>query len=114
MLATEGRGAKIVGRMGKEVDVAGGRAAARLAALNALAVAREHLGSLDFVKRVVRLGVYIVTYGDFDEHPRVADGASELLRDVLGPEKNAARMVIGVASLPLGSPIELEVILEVT
>src|ERR1700736_1033962 len=56
MLPTEGRGAKFIGRIGAELDVQAGRQAARLAALNALAVARQHLGSLDKVTRIVRLG----------------------------------------------------------
>jgi len=70
------------------------------------------LGSLDKVTRVVRLGVYIATSGDFFDQPRVADGASELLRDIFGADKMPARLVMGVASLPMGMPIELEVILE--
>src|SRR6266404_642465 len=78
MLPTEGHGAKFIGRVGAELDVEAGRKAAHLAALNALAVAREYLGSLDKVTRIVRLGVYIATSGDFFDQPRVADGASEL------------------------------------
>jgi enamine deaminase RidA (YjgF/YER057c/UK114 family) len=114
MLPTEGRAAKFVGRVGAELDVEAGRKAARLAALNALAVARQHLGSLDKVTRIVRLGVSVATLGDVRDHPKVADGASELLRDVFGKEKNPSRMVYGVASLPLGTPVELELIFEVT
>ena len=91
-----------------------GAEAAHLAALNVLAVARQHLGSLDKVTRVVRLGVSIVTSGDVRDHPRIADGASELLQDVFGPDKNPSRIVYGVASLPLGVPVELEAILEVS
>jgi enamine deaminase RidA (YjgF/YER057c/UK114 family) len=113
MLPTEGRAAKLTGRVGAEVGVEAGSKAARLAALNALAVARQHLGSLDKVSRVVRLGVSIATSGDFRDQPKVADGASELLQDVFGKEKNPSRLVYGVASLPLGTPVELEVILEV-
>jgi enamine deaminase RidA (YjgF/YER057c/UK114 family) len=113
MLPTEGRAAKYAGRVGAELDVEAGRKAARLAALNALAVARQHLGSLDKVTRVVKLGTLIATQGDVRELPRVADGASELLQDVFGKEKNPSRLVYGVASLPLGTPIELEVIFEV-
>ena len=56
----------------------------------------------------------IATSGDFFDHPRVADAASDLLRDVFGIEKTAVRLVIGVASLPLGAPIELDVTFEVT
>ena len=113
MLPTEGRGAKFVGRVGAELDVEAGRKAAHLAALNALAVARQHLGSLDKVTRIVRLGVSVATIGDVRDQPKVADGASELLQDVFGKEMNPSRLVYGVASLPLGVPVELEVIFEV-
>jgi enamine deaminase RidA (YjgF/YER057c/UK114 family) len=113
MLPTEGRASKFIGRVGAELDVETGRKAAHLAALNVLAVARQHLGSLDKVARVVRLGVSIATSGDVRDQPKVADGASELLQDVFGKEKNPCRLVYGVASLPLGTPVELEVIFEV-
>ena len=113
MLPTEGREAKIIGRVGAELDVETGRKAARLAALNVLAVARQHLGSLDKVTRVVRLGVSVATSGDVRDQPKVADAASELLQDVFGKEKNPCRLVYGAASLPLGTPVELEVIFEV-
>ena len=114
MLPTEGRGPKFIGRVGAELDIESGRKAARLAALNALAVAKQHLGSLDKVKRIVRLGVVVATSGDVREHPKVADGASELLQDVFGNSKNPSRLVYGVASLPLGAPVELELIFEVS
>ena len=113
MLSTEGRAAKFVSRVGAELDVEAGRKAARLAALNVLAVAREHLGSLDKVTRVVRLGVSVATSGDVRDQPKVANAASELLQDVFGKDKNPCRLVYGVASLPLGTPVELEVIFEV-
>src|SRR3989454_344415 len=93
--------------------VEAGRKAAHLAALNALAVTREYLGSLDKVTRIVRLGVAVATSGDVRDQPKVADGASELLQDVFGKDKNPCRLVYGVASLPLGTPVELEVIFEV-
>ena len=104
---------KYLGRVGKEVDVESGRDAVRTATLGALAVAKEHLGSLDRVTRVVRLGVFMATSGDFFDQPRVADAASDLFRDLFGADKMAVRLVIGVASLPLGMPVELEVIFEV-
>ena len=113
MLPTEGRTAKFIGRVGAELDVEAGRAAARVAALNVLAVARQHLGSLDKVTRIVRLGVSVATSGDVREQPKVADAASELLQDVFGKDKSPCRLVYGVASLPLGAPVELEVIFEV-
>src|SRR5882757_10615298 len=113
MLPTEGRVAKFVGRVGAELDVEAGRQAAHLAVLNGLAVARQHLGSLDKVVRIVRLGVSIATSGDVREHPKVADGASNLLQDVFGKDKNPSRLIFGVASLPLGTPVELEIIFEI-
>ena len=113
MLPTEGRVAKFIGRVGAELDVETGRKAAYLAGLNALAVAREHLGSLDKVTRVIRLGVLVATAGDVRDQPKVADAASDLLQDVFGKDKNPCRMVYGVASLPLGTPVELELIFEV-
>ena len=104
---------KYLGRLGKELDAEAGRDAALTAAFSALAAARQHLGSLDRVARVVRLGVFIATSGDFFDQPRVADAVSDLFRDIFGAEKMAVRLVIGVASLPLGMPVELEVIFEV-
>jgi enamine deaminase RidA (YjgF/YER057c/UK114 family) len=113
MLPTEGRSAKFIGRIGAELDVEAGRNAAQLAALNVLAVTRQHLGSLDKIARIVRLGVSMATSGDVRDQPKVADGASELLQNVFGKDKNPCRLVYGVASLPLGTPVELEVIFEV-
>jgi enamine deaminase RidA (YjgF/YER057c/UK114 family) len=113
MLPTEGHGAKFVGRVGAELDVEAGRKAAQLAALNVLAVVQQHLGSLDRVTRVVRLGVSVATSGDVREQPKVADAASDLLQDIFGKNKSPCRLVYGVASLPLGTPVELEVIFEV-
>jgi enamine deaminase RidA (YjgF/YER057c/UK114 family) len=89
------------------------RKAAHLAALNVLAIARQHLGSLDKVARIVRLGVSVATSGDVRDQPKVADAASELLQNVFGQDKSPCRLVYGVASLPLGAPVELEIIFEV-
>jgi enamine deaminase RidA (YjgF/YER057c/UK114 family) len=113
MLPTEGHAASFIGRLGAELDVEAGRKAEHLAALNVLAVARQHLGSLDKVTRVVRLGVSVATSGDLRDQPKVADAASQLLQDVFGKDKSPCRLVYGVASLPLGAPVELEVIFEV-
>jgi enamine deaminase RidA (YjgF/YER057c/UK114 family) len=113
MLPTEGREAKFIGRVGAELDVEAGHAAARLAALNGLAVAKQHLGSLDKVKRIIRLGVAVATSGDVRDQPKIADGASELLQDVFGTDKNPCRLVYGVASLPLGTSVALELIFEI-
>jgi enamine deaminase RidA (YjgF/YER057c/UK114 family) len=113
VLPVVGHEPKFVGRLGKEVDVEQGREAARLATLNVLSVARDHLGSLDKVTRVVKLTAYLATEADFFAQPKVADGASELLRDVFGEDQLPVRMVLGVASLPLGVPVVVEVLFEV-
>jgi enamine deaminase RidA (YjgF/YER057c/UK114 family) len=114
MLPTVGHEPKFLGRAGKELNAEQVRSAAYAAALNALAVARQHLGSLDRISRVARLGVYIATAGGFADHVTVADAASELLRDILGEDKMSSRLVFGVESLPLGVPVELEAIFEVS
>ena len=104
---------KYVGRLGQELDAESGRDALRIASMSALSAARAHLGTLDKVTRVVRLGIYLATSGDFVDQPKVADAASELFESIFVKEKTSVRMVLGVASLPLGMPVELEVILEV-
>ncbi len=113
MLATFGHTASVVGIVGKDLDVKVDRAAAYTAALNVLALTKKQLGSLNRVSHVARLGVYVAAMPAFTEHPKVADAASELLRDVFGEETVSSRLVFDIASLPLGSPVELEVILEV-
>ena len=79
---------KYLGRLGKELDAEAGRDAAYTAALSALAAAKKHLGSLDRVTRVVRLGVFMATSGDFFDQPRVADAVSDLFRDIFGSRQN--------------------------
>ena len=113
MLPTEGHAAKLIGRVGAELDVEAGRKAAHLAALNVLAVVRQHLGSLDKVTGLSGSACRWATSGDISDQPKVADAASELLQDVFGKDKSPCRLVYGVASLPLGTPVELEVIFEV-
>jgi enamine deaminase RidA (YjgF/YER057c/UK114 family) len=113
ILPVIGHEPKFVGRLGREYNVEQGREAARIAALNVLSAARNYLGSLDKVTRVVRLVTYIATEGDFFAQPKVADAASELLREVFGEDKLPVRMVLGVASLPLGVPVVSEVLFEV-
>ena len=112
-LPVENRKPAFLGMIGKDLTLDQGRQAARLACLNGLAAAREHLGSLDRVTKVVRLGVSLVTTADFKDHPKVADAASELLVEVFGKDKTSTRMVLGMATLPLGLPVLVELILEV-
>jgi enamine deaminase RidA (YjgF/YER057c/UK114 family) len=113
MLPVKEKMLQYVGRLGKELDEAAGRDALRTATLNALAAAKAHVASLDCVTRVVSVKVFLSTHGDFYNQPIVADAASELLRDVFGEDKMSVRSVVGVASLPLGAPVMLEVVFEV-
>jgi enamine deaminase RidA (YjgF/YER057c/UK114 family) len=113
-LPLEGGTPKFVGRVGGELSIEDGRRATYLAALNALAATREHLGSLDRVTRVVRLAVSLLTTPEFRQHPKVADAASELLASVFGADRTSTRLVYGAASLPLGVCAVVELILEVS
>jgi enamine deaminase RidA (YjgF/YER057c/UK114 family) len=96
------------GRVGAEVDLATGVEAARVCALNVLAQLRAAAGSLDNIDRLVKVTVFVASADDFTQQPQVADGASKLLIDVLGPAGAHARSAIGVAALPLGTPVEIE------
>lgn len=103
-----------IGCVGATLTVAEGRNAATLAALNGLAVARGALGSLNRIRRVVRLTVHIATTPDFCEHAAVADGASELLAALFQDTGGHTRLALGASSLPARMPVELEMIFELT
>ena len=113
MLPVIGHEPQYLGRVGDALSVEDGRKAAEMACLNALSAANAHLGGLDKITGVAKLGVYIATEGDFRDHPKVADGASELLVKVFGVRMLSSRIVLGVASLPLGMPIEIELAFEI-
>ena len=102
-----------IGRVGTDLTVMEGREAARLAALNGLAVAKAALGSLDRIRRLVRLTVHIATGPDFSEHAAVADGASELLAALFKDGGGHTRLALGASSLPAQMPVELELIFAV-
>lgn len=102
------------GKLGQNVSLDEGAQLARVCTLNALAIVRAHLGSLDRVVRVVRVGGFVASAQDFIEHPKVINGASQLLVDVFGEAGRHARAAIGVAELPLGAPVEVEFLFEVS
>jgi enamine deaminase RidA (YjgF/YER057c/UK114 family) len=102
------------GRLGDGLDVATGADAARRCALQALSALRAELGSLDRVKRIVRLGVFVASAPGFTDQPKVANGASDLLAEVFGDAGRHARAAVGVSALPLGAPVEVEVLAEIT
>jgi len=101
------------GRLGENFSIQDGQAAARLASLNALAVAKQHLGTLDRLKKLVKLTVLLATTEQFTDHATVADGASDLFVQVFGPDLSHVRLVYGVQSLPIGAPLIVEVIFEI-
>ncbi|MBI2077626.1 MAG: RidA family protein [Euryarchaeota archaeon] len=103
---------KFKGKVGATVTLAQGQESARLACLNALAVVKEALGSLDKVKRVVKANVYVACTNDFTDQPKVANGATELLRDLWGEAGLPARAAVGVNVLPMDIPVELELVVE--
>jgi enamine deaminase RidA (YjgF/YER057c/UK114 family) len=103
----------IAGRLGENLSVEQGQEAARIGALNALAVAKHHLGDLDRLKKLVKLTVLMVTTEQFVEHAVVADGASKLFVQIFGAELGHTRLVYGVQSMPIGAPVIVDTIFEI-
>ena len=101
------------GRLGADLDVAAGAAAAKQTGLAILATVRDHLGSLDKVVRVVKALGLVRCTPEFEDQPKVINGFSDLMVDVFGPSGKAARSAIGTNSLPGGIAVEIEVIFEV-
>jgi len=101
------------GKLGKELTVEQGREAARLALVNALAIVKQETGSLDAVVRVVRLTGHVASASGFTQQPAVLNGASDLLVVIFGEAGRHTRAAIGAAELPLNSPVELELILQI-
>ena len=106
-------GSLITGRLGEDVDLEGGIAAARRCGVMLLAQIKAALGSLDRVERVVKLGVFVNSAPSFTDQPKVANGASELMQDVFGEAGRHARSAVGVASLPIGVAVEVDAIVAV-
>lgn len=99
-----------VGRLGDDVDDETGRACARQCAINLLGRIQEELGSLDHVDQVIKLTVFVASAPGFRDQPAIAHGASDMFREILGDSGMHARSAIGVAELPLGTPVEVEAI----
>ena len=102
-----------VGKLGAEVSEEQGYACARQCALNALAAIKAEVDSLDSVVRVVKAVVFVASTPDFTAHPKVANGASELLGEVFGDAGKHARSAVGVTVLPLDVPVEVELVVEI-
>lgn len=106
-------GKVITGRLGENVSVEDGQDAAQRCALMLVAQIKAALGDLARVKRVVKLGVFINSHGDFTDQPKVANGASELMVALFGDAGKHARSAVGVPALPLGAAVEVDAIVEV-
>src|SRR5256885_4186332 len=113
MLPVVDRKLAISGRLGENLSVKQGQEAARIASLNALAAAKQHLGTLDRLKKLVKLTVLIATTEQFADHAPVADGASNLFVQIFGPEAGHARLFYGEQRLHVGAPLMLAVIFEI-
>ena len=101
------------GKLGRELSVKQGQQLARLCVLNGLAAAKQALGSLDRIRRVVRVAGYVASADGFQQQPAVVNGASDLLVEIFGENGRHARVAIGVNELPLGCGVEVEFIFEV-
>jgi enamine deaminase RidA (YjgF/YER057c/UK114 family) len=105
---------RFIGKLGREISLAQGQEAARLCALNILAVAKNALdGDLDRILRCVRLGAFVQSTDDFTQQPQVANGASDLMVEVLGDAGRHARAAVGVNALPAGVAVEVDAMFEV-
>ena len=106
-------GRLVTGRLGEDVSLEQGTAAARACGLMILAQLQSALGSLDRVARVVKLGAFVNSAADFTDQPKVANGASELMAEVFGEAGKHARSAVGVPVLPLGAAVEVDAIVEI-
>jgi enamine deaminase RidA (YjgF/YER057c/UK114 family) len=101
------------GKLGRDLSIEQGQEAARTAIRNALAAVRSITGTLDVIKRIVKLNGWVASAEGFGDQPQVVNGASLLLEEIFGDAGKHARAAIGVAELPSGAPVELELIVEV-
>jgi enamine deaminase RidA (YjgF/YER057c/UK114 family) len=106
-------GALVKGRLGENVSTDEGYAAARACGLMLLAQLKAALGSLDRVERIVKLGAFINSTGDYTDQPKVANGASELMAEIFGEAGKHARSAVGVPVLPLGAAVEVDAIVAI-
>lgn len=102
------------GAVPRDVDLDTARACARQCALNLLAIVRDAAGTIDAVRRVVRLGCFVCSEPGFFDQPKVANGASELMVEIFGEAGRHARAAVGSIALPLGAPVEVEAIFELS
>lgn len=107
------KGIEFVGKLGADTDVETGRAAARLCAINLIAQVKAATGDLEKLVRVVKLTGFVNSTLEFGDHPKVVNGASDLMVDVFGDKGRHSRSAVGVAALPFGVAVEVEGIFEI-
>ena len=112
-ISVDENGELIKGRLGEDMDVDAGTAAARRCGIMLIAQMKAALGSLDRVQRVVKLGAFVSSAASFTDQPKVANGASELMQEVFGEAGRHARSAVGVPVLPLGVAVEIDAIVAV-
>ena len=103
----------LVGKLGADVTIEQAAPLARQCALQALAIVRQEVGSLDNITKVIRVGGFVASAAGFTDHPKVINGASQVLLDVFGEAGRHARIAVGLAELPSGVPVEIEFLFEV-
>ncbi len=103
---------RYTGKVGKDVSIEEAKEAARLCALNALAAVEVEAGSLEKVRRIVKVTGYVASAAGFNDQPEVINGASDFLGEIFGERGTHARSAVGVAELPLDAPVEVELIVE--
>ena len=101
------------GKLGKELTEEDGKKAAQVCALNCLSVIKGEIGNLDNISNVIKLTVFVSSAEGFINHPQVANGASDLIKEIFGENGKHVRSAVGVAELPLGAPVEIEMIVKV-
>ncbi|OYX06005.1 MAG: hypothetical protein B7Z15_16645 [Rhizobiales bacterium 32-66-8] len=112
-VSIDGAGKIMTGKLGADVDIETGRAAARLCAINILAQVKASIGDLEKVVRVVKLVAFVNSLPDFTDQPKVVNGCSDLLVEVLGDKGRHARSAVGIAALPFNAAVEVEAVVEV-
>ena len=104
---------KYIGKIGAELTLEQGYEAARICALNALSIIHAEVGTLDRISQMVRLAGFVSSAGGFTDQPQVVNGASEFLAEIFEDRGRHARIALGVAELPLGAAVELELLAEI-
>jgi enamine deaminase RidA (YjgF/YER057c/UK114 family) len=100
------------GKLGKELGEDEGKKAAQLCTLNCLSVIKDEIGSLDKIDKIIKLTVFVGSSEGFINHPQVANGASDLIKDIFGENGKHVRSAVGVAELPMNAPVEIEMIVK--